>query len=282
MPQVASQLFLHHRFLGPQSHSMFKSLCLLGLFLFLASRIWGQGPPILLDKPIMLGANKGTIRPIFKIIDNAETDFNAFIIDADFNFSNNFALAVEIPFITPKDNLELNQNLGDMAIAAKYQFYRNDGRGKTTRIAAKYKGMFRTGQHYDTPILGMGHNMTYLGFLGAHESLRFGLQAEAGFLGSWETGHFNQWVYKLGFAIPLLKPTYPVNQINFYNEFEGNNFLDHAGKSQYGYYYAPGIQYAFRQFTFEASVQVPIKQQFHDLTQFERRRWTLFSMRFII
>ena len=223
---------------------------------------------------------RGTVRPFLKIADNKVHDFTAFVLDADFNFTNNFAIAAEVPLVFAKHSA--STGLGDLGLTAKYQFYRKDGMGKTIRIAAKAKNMFRTGERLETPTLGMGHNMTYLGILAARESLRLGTQAEFGYAAMPSADHLNHWLYKLGFGLPLLKPIYPVNQINLYFEFEGMNLPKHINVNQYGYYYAQGLQYARKKYTFDFSVQVPIAQQFHGTPTFERKLWTLVGARMII
>lgn len=239
-----------------------------------------QGPPIQLDKPIMLGENKGTVRPMLKIVDNTVHDFTAFILDADYNFTNDFAVAAELPVVFGAH--EAGTTLGDVGVSAKYQFYRKDGMGKTTRIAVKAKNMFATGKPRETPTLGMGHNMTYVGILAARESLRVGIQAEAGYSAMPSAPHLSHWLYKLGFGLPLLKPAYPVNQVNLYFEFEGMNLPTHFGAGQYGYYYAQGLQYARGIVTFDLSVQFPLAQSFHGVSTFERKLWTLVGMRVVI
>lgn len=259
---------------------MLKKFTALLLLATWAMGIWAQGPPITLDKPIMLGEKKGTLRPFFKIADNAEHDFKAFVLDADYNFSNKFAVAAEVPLVFAAHSK--TTGLGDVGLTAKYQFYRKDGMGKTVRIAAKAKNMFSTGKRLETPTLGMGHNMTYLGILAARESLKLGMQAEFGYVSIPSARHLNHWLHKLGFGLPLLKPTYPVNQISLYFEFEGMNLSKHNGLSQFGYYYAQGLQYARGRYTFDLSVQFPISQQFHGTPTFERRLWTLVGARVII
>jgi hypothetical protein len=257
-----------------------RVIILLLLYAAASSVLWAQGPPITLDKPIMLGQNKGTFRPMLKIVNNSIIDFNALILDADYNLSNKFALAIEAPLIFP--NEVSGARFGDVGVSAKYQFLRVDGVGKTLRIAAKARNMFRTGIHEDTPILGMGHNMTYLGVLAAREALKLGIQAELGYNMAAGTAHLDHLLYKLGFGIPLLKPVYPVNQLNLYCEFEGMNLPKHLGINQYGYYYAQGLQYARGVYTFDFSVQFPLSQQFHGVGTFERRVWTLIGTRVVI
>ena len=53
--------------------------------LVLTKVLIAQGPPILLDKPIMLGANKGTLRSYIKINDMKPFDFNTLMVEADYN-----------------------------------------------------------------------------------------------------------------------------------------------------------------------------------------------------
>jgi hypothetical protein len=242
--------------------------------------VWAQGPPITLDKPIMLGENKGTVRPMFKIADNTVHSFTAFILDADYNISNNFAVAAEVPLVFPEHGI--GTGLGDIGVTAKYQFFRKDKMGETIRMTARVKNMFATGKKLETPTLGMGHNMISVGVLAAREALKLGTQAEFGYNIMPSASHLNHLQYKLGFGLPLLKPSYPVNQINLYFETEGINLASHEGQSQYGYYYAQGLQYARGIYTFDLSVQFPIAQSYHDVLTFERRLWTLIGMRVII
>ena len=241
---------------------------LLTISILLSINTSAQGPPILLDKPIMLGEKKGTLRPIFKRVDNKEHDFNAFVLDTDYNFTNNFATMLEVPFTFGAHNSKAG--LGDVALGLKYQFYRKDGMGKTTRIAAKVKNMFATGKKLETMTLGMGHNMTYFGVLAAKESLKLGIQSEFGYNFVPSATHLNNIDYKIGLGIPLLEPVYPVKQVNIYLEMEGMNMQKYQGAAQYGYYVAPGLQYAKGLHTFELSYQFPIKQQLHVAT-LERR-----------
>ncbi|MBK9257329.1 MAG: hypothetical protein IPM42_17805 [Saprospiraceae bacterium] len=241
--------------------------------------VWAQGPPITLDKPIMLGEKKGTVRPMVKIAENKVHSFTAFILDADYNISNNFAVAAEVPLVFPEHG---DTGLGDIGLTAKYQFFRRDRMGETIRMTARVKNMFATGKKLETPILGMGHNMISVGVMAAREALKLGTQAEVGYNIMPSASHLNHWQYKLGFGLPLLKPSYPVNQINLYFETEGINLASHEGQSQYGYYYAQGLQYAKGIYTFDLSVQFPLAQSFHDVLTFERGLWTVIGMRVII
>ena len=74
---------------------MLKKIAALLLLAAWATGVWGQGPPITLDKPIMLGEKKGTVRPFAKIADNTVHDFTAIILDADYNITNKLAVAAD-------------------------------------------------------------------------------------------------------------------------------------------------------------------------------------------
>jgi len=94
-----------------------------------------QGPPIRLDKPIMLGSGESTVRALYNYINTDQTNYSMALLMADHNVTSDFAVEVEIPWVFSSD--WGSDRPGDMAVMLKYQFYRKDGMGKTTRIAAK-------------------------------------------------------------------------------------------------------------------------------------------------
>ncbi len=255
---------------------LFASLLILACT---APRLFAQGPPITLDKPIMLGEKKGTLRPYLKLANNARRDFTAFVVEGDYNVSNSFAIGAEVPLVY--DRLD-DFGLGDVSVMAKYQFYRKDGMGKTVRIAAKGKQSFATGRDAETMLLGMGHSMSYLGILAARESLALGTQFELGYGFVPTNQRLSQLSYKLGFGLPLLESAYPVKQVNLYFETEGINLRDFEGDAQYGYYYAQGLQYAIGRFTYDLSVQFPLTQQLQGSPGMERRISALLGFRVIL
>lgn len=239
-----------------------------------------QGPPITLDKPIMLGEKKATVRLMSRYADLAVWDYGALLIEGDYNFTNRIAAGLEVPLTYRTFDRALG--IGDIAPMVKYQFYRKDGLGKTVRIAAKAKHTFPTGPSLQTPMLGMGQNMSYFGLLAAREALHLGIQAEAGYHFAWENDHMNQWGYKFGIGLPLLKPVYPVKQVNLYFEWEGLNPKKQGGDSQYGYYYSQGIQYARLKNTFEAAVQFPLAQELPHLPTLQRNLLVLVGARRVL
>jgi hypothetical protein len=232
---------------------------LLLIVTFPMADILAQGPPIRLDKPIMLGAGEATVRSLLDVVNTDIANYTALLIEADYNIRRDIAVGVELPWIF--SDFYGYDRPGDISIMGKYQFIQKDAMGKTTRIAVKAKQMFPTGRNVKTPLVGMGHYKTYLGLTGAYESLSLGVQAEAGYNFIPEESHLAYGLYKLGVAIPLLTPSFPVNQINVYLESEAITMGKHEGSTAYAFYLAPGIQYAKGKYTIEASWQFPIAQE---------------------
>jgi hypothetical protein len=252
---------------------------LIGLaWIWVATTTVAQGPPITLDKPIMLGPGVGTSRVLFKSAGLENLNYQALLLEGDYNFSAQIAAGAELPIITTTVSDRIR--LGDAAVFLKYQFIRVDGKGKSLRIAAKAKHMFPTGRRYEAPLIGMGQHMSYGGLVAAYESLHLGVQAELGYAHAYTDAKMRNLNYKLGVGLPLLRPSYPVNQVTVYLETEAMNLPAHHSLRQYGYYYAPGLQYARGRATFDASLQLPIAQQIHASMA---RRWVgLLGIRFIL
>lgn len=219
-----------------------------------------QGPPITLDKPIMLGAKKGTARAYLKYGQTSLLEYQALVFEGDYNVTSSFAVGAEVPVML--GSAFRRKVTGDISAMLKYQFLRLDGMGKSFRVAAKVKQGFPTGRKLETPVLGMGHHMTYGGILAAYESLKLGVQSEIGYSHMYGGDHLSNLNYKFGVGLPVLKPSYPVNQVTVYLESEGQNFKSHHnGEAQYGFYTGPGLQYARKRFTFDFALQFPISQQ---------------------
>lgn len=217
-----------------------------------------QGPPILTDKPIMLGEKKGTFRTFFLHRKNGNFSSNTLPLMLDYNVRNNLELSIMAPIIL-KSELAESLTVGDVGVGIKYQFYRLDGLGRTFRVAAKARQMLPTGKATIAPETGMRQWQTYLGILGGIESLKYGIQSELGYMLSNETSsHMHKMlIYKLGFGLPLLKPNYPVKQVTLYFEYEG---LAVPRYDHFAVFYAQGVQYAYRKWTFDFSLQWPLKQ----------------------
>ena len=244
---------------------------ILGITVF-ATALVAQGPPIRLDKPIMLGSGESTARALFSHFDTDHSNYSLLLLEADHNITRNWAVGIEVPWVFASDFG--NDRPGDLGIVLKHQFYQNDQMGKTTRISAKAKHAFPTGRDLKIPTAGMGHHKTYLGGLAAYESLSLGIQTEIGYYIVPSESAYNMLNYKLGVGIPLLEPSYPTNQINIYIEAEGMNMESIEGNAQYGYFIAPGLQYARGKYTIEASFQFPISQNMHHTYE---RNWNFLA-----
>ncbi len=239
------------------------------LLLIVLPKAHSQGPPITVDAPIMLGGKTQVINSLTEIRTTEAGTFVSFPLMYQYLPNSNSVIAVNIPFVSYDFNglssaefTNLNgTTLGDISITGKYQLYRNDGTGKTFRIAAKTVQTLPTGEKLGIRRMSMGYYQGYYGFITAYESLRFGVANELGYNWSPET-QTDELVHKLGFGLPLLKPTYPVNQINLYFEYSGYWMTQ---QSDYQLLFAQGIQYARGKYIVEASLQLPLVQNMPEL-----------------
>lgn len=217
-----------------------------------------QGPPILTDKPILLGEKKGTFRTFFLYRKNDNFTLNVVPVMLDYNVRKNLEISMMAPLVIQSDLIE-SPMLGDISAGIKYQFYQSDGLGRTFRAAAKLRQTLPTGKQTIAPEVGMQQWQTYLGILGGIESLKYGIQSEVGYMLSNETNsHMHKMLmFKLGFGLPLLKPSYPVKQITLYFEYEG---LAVTRYDHFAVFYAQGLQYAYKKWTFDLSLQWPLRQ----------------------
>lgn len=244
-----------------------------------APHVRAQGPPITLDKPITTGGREGTLRANHRVYDNAQRDFQALFLSGEYNFTPALALGADVPLVAEGGRV----GLGDIRLSTKVQLLSRNAIGKTFRVAATARQTFATGRDgVETPVLGMGHAMTYVGVLAARETLDLGLAAELGYGYVPGETRLSRLSYKLGVGVPLLEPTYPVKQFNLFIETEGLHLPAAEGRAQYGLYAAPGIQYARGRYTFDASVQFPITQQLNGSPGLERRLATLVGFRVIL
>ena len=240
---------------------------LLAILSILISQIaLAQGPPITGDKPIMLGGNTVVFKTLTEIRNTDEGTFVHVPIMGHYVISSNSLVAVHLPYVhydfSDTSGRGSGSTLGDINVLGKYQFYRKDGTGKTFRMVAKTLQTLPTGEKLDIEGMSTGEYSGYYGIVGGYESLKLGVSNEVGYEWSPE-GEMDKFVYKLGFGLPLLKPTYPVNQLNLYFEYISESFTE---LNEYQLLYAQGIQYARKRWTWEAAVQLPLIQDFRDST----------------
>ncbi|MFD0798783.1 hypothetical protein ACFQZJ_15030 [Maribacter chungangensis] len=218
-----------------------------------------QGPPIMADKPIMLGAGSFTARSLTEIRHTERGTFSYVPLMMRYLPSSNSSVGVDIPYLDYNiDNGANGSSLADIKIIGKYQFFRKDATGKTFRVAAKTVQSLPTGEELDLMDLSMGKYAGYYGLVAGYETLKYGISNELGY-NAMPDGTMDEFRYKLGFGLPLLKPQYPNKQINLFFEYTSSWLVE---RDWYQLLYAQGIQYARKAATFELAVQVPLVSDF--------------------
>ncbi len=220
-------------------------------FQFVAVLSFAQGPPITGDKAIML--SEGTLI-VKTLTENLNTDQGTYFyapLMLHYLPSSNFLVAVHVPYIsTPEES-----GLADIVVRGKYQIYRNDMKAKTHRLSLKSVHWIPNGVQTVFEDYGVGEYQTAFTLISGYETLKYGIGAEAGYryVGGQNTDY---WILNAGFGLPVLKPTYPVNQVNLYFEYNGEFYND--GRTLINY--SQGIQYARDQVTLDLALQIPLVQ----------------------
>lgn len=242
------------------------------ILLILGSLTWrntalAQGPPITMDKAIMLGQGRTVLRNLTEIKSTAQGSYSRSAFMFHYLPTNNTLVALHLPFVSAdlKDNSE-NQKLylGDIQIKGKYQIYRKDQTGKTLRFALVTLQTLPTGKNFgvsDIDFVSSGNFTSYQGVVLGYEKLQYGIGVAFGymFVPSANTDHL---VYKVGFGLPLLKPDFPLRQINLYFEYAAHWEIQ---TKSYQILSTQSVQYAFGAATLEVGFRTPITQEVSDL-----------------
>jgi len=255
-----------------------KLLCIALLYMLGAYQLKAQGPPITADKPIMLGSESVIIKTLTEIRNTDEGTFTRIPFMFHYLPTSNTLVAVHIPLTSYSFDTESQLNgtcLGDINILAKYQFYRKDGKAKTFRIVAKTLQNLPTGKGFGPTEISSDTYQGYYGIVAGYESIKYGISNEIGFNMS-PSGNQDEMRYRFGVGLPLLKPTYPVKQINLYFEYAANWRIETDG---FEMLFAQGVQYAKGRLTLEAAVQLPLVQK--NLSQFALNSNLLLGTRYI-
>lgn len=238
-----------------------------------------QGPPITADKPIMLGSNTVIIKTLTEIRNTDEGTFTRIPIMAHWLPTSNSLIAVHVP-LTSYSFEGGSENdgsyLGDINLLAKYQFYRKDGMAKTFRMVIKSLQNLPTGKGFGPNEISSNKYQHYIALVAGYETIKHGISVEAGYNAAFESDQ-DEWRTKLGFGLPLLKPTYPVKQINLYFEY---GQMYRPVLDEFEILFAQGIQYAKGRLTVEAAVQVPLYQS-DNIEDFRLNSNILLGTRFI-
>lgn len=225
------------------------------ILIIASTPIAAQGPPITADKAIMLGGGSFTVKTLTEIRKTQRGTFTYVPLMLHYLPTSNSLVALHLPYINYDiANGASGGSLADIRIIGKYQFFRKDAMGKTFRIVAKTLQNLPTGEELDVIDLSTGKYSGYYGIVAGYETLKYGISNEVGY--NWmPDGTLDEFKYKLGFGLPLLKPQYPNKQLNLYFEYTNSWLLE---RDWYQLLYAQGIQYARKNITFDLAVQVPL------------------------
>lgn len=251
----------------------YKSWIIIFLMMIISQLSVAQGPPITSDKPIMLGKGSTVVKTLTEIRRTEIGTFTKIPLMVHYLPTSNSLVGLYLPFVAynfeQNDQLGTSQTLGDIELLAKYQFYRKDETGKTFRMVAKTVQTLPTGEALNIEGMSTGQYQSYLSLVAGYESIKYGISNELGY-NFVPNGELNELRYKLGFGLPLLKPTYPVNQINLYFEYQNSWFTTNK---DFMMLYAQGIQYAKGRLTVETAIQMPLMQTLPEATQ---RKYSLY------
>ena len=218
----------------------------------------------------MLGSKSMVIKTLTEIRETEEGTF----IKAPFMFhylpSSNTLVAIHLPYVGYDfDEGRSEHTLGDIELLFKYQFLRKDRMAKTFRMVAKTLQTFPTGPSIGIDGISTGNYQSYTGIVAGYESIKYGITNEVGYNFS-PSDNLDELRYKLGIGLPLLKPSYPVNQLNLYFEYQMGWFTE---PNDLILLYAQGIQYAKGRVTVEAAIQLPLVQT---IPSTKKRKYSLF------
>ena len=248
-----------------------KKYLWLSVLLITSLLLQAQGPPITSDKPIMLGGGSVVVKTLSEVRNTDYGTFTRIPLMVNYLPTSNSLVAVHLPMVFRNVSGDVAQTsgLGDIELLAKYQFYRKDGTGKTFRIVAKTIQTLPTGRDWDLIDISTGDYASYTGIVAGYESLKYGISNELGYRYVPATQD-DELRYRLGFGLPLRKPTYPVNQINLYFEYNTNWLVE---ANDFLLFYAQGIQYAKGRLTIETAIQTPLIQT---VAEERKRNYSIF------
>ncbi|MCF6182213.1 hypothetical protein [Lutibacter sp.] len=236
--------------------SKYKLFILLVFYITLSN---AQGPPITTQTPVMLGLEGSGIRTFGKFISKENATIYVQPIIIPYNISSKFQIGGIFPFkfINPKGTNAVT-GFSDLALFAKYQLYKKDGKAKTFRILANLKQTFPTGKSSSMPAIGLGLSQTYIGLILGKITSAIGIYSDFGYTIT-NKGATDNFSYNFSVGIPLLPQQYPQKQINSFLEFNGNYLFD---SRIHTLFISPGLQFIpGRRILFETSLQIPVLQQ---------------------
>jgi len=256
-----------------------KQIIITNILCIWFSAIFAQGPPIITDKPIMIGEKRIIIKTLSRIEVRENETFYKIPLMGHYVIKPNLLVAAHLP-LAGYHSLKLGEEnnligLGDVNVQLKYQFFRWDESRKTARAALKIQQFFPTGIETGNYEISINEWQTFAGLTFGYEALRYGLGANIGY--HYAANQPDVFHYKLSAGLPLMPLVYPPKQINLYFEYDGEVNFQHGHHSLF---MAQGIQYAIKRLTFETAIKFPIFQNEHEGHQ--QKYTLLFGTRFII
>ena len=251
---------------------------LIFLFLFSTALLFSQGPPITASTPVMLGLEGGGIRTFGKFISKENANIYIQPFGIPFNLTTKIQVGAIFPFVfkTPKQ-METVGGFGDMAVFAKYQLFKKDGKAKTFRILATVKQTFPTGKTSSNPPIGKDLYQTYVGLILGRITSAIGIYGDFGYNIA-NKGSSDNFIYNFSVGLPLLEHKYPQKQLNTYLEFNGNYIFD---TRIHTLFISPGLQFIpGRRILFETSFQIPLVQK--NISTNKTNYMVLIGTRFLI
>jgi len=229
------------------------------LALILITIVYGQGPPITTETPIMLGLEGSGIRTFGKFTSKENENSYVQIVAIPYNITPKFQIGGIIPFkfITP-NTAETVSGFSDITVFAKYQLYKIDRTARTFRILANIKQSFPTGSTNSSPPIGSGIYQTYVGLIIGKISTVIAFYSDFGYTITSDKAT-DKFTYNFSIGVPILPQKYPQKQINTYLEFNGNYIIN---QEIHTFYISPGLQFIpGRRILVETSLQIPALQK---------------------
>jgi len=212
------------------------------------TQLCAQGPPIITDKPIMLSEHTVLIKTLTSIANTSDGTYSKIPLMLHYLPSSNTIFGVHIPMVMAAENTsQPGTYFGNFEIFGKYQFFRRDGHRKTTRMAIKALGGFKSNINGPDSDLITKESQAEIQYIIGRETIRYGLGFNVGYR---YTGpdYTDKIVIKFDYGKPIMPVKYPPKQLNLYFEWKTEIPIQEGKMSNY---VIPGIQYAHKTLTFD-------------------------------
>ncbi|MCY4419420.1 MAG: hypothetical protein OXB93_06210 [Cytophagales bacterium] len=209
-----------------------------------------QGPPILMNPPIMLSKGSILMRTRWELRQLEKGNTYLFMpLIMHYTLLPRIELGLHLPALMERGQAESSQEtrFGNIAFLGKYQLLRKDGKQKTFRIATKTlwelpNGIGKGPMDFDA----QEHKITCTQLIG-YESLRYGIVTELGYRAI-RNHPGDEIIFNIVTSLPLLPHRYPVRQINLYLSY----FSYYRPQlRRYAVQHGQGIQYAHGRWTLD-------------------------------